>query len=101
MIPQIVFNPRPRELLSRTRFLAGPRGTPYQRHHNAPPSRHGVPSRVPQKPGTAKDARAFLKEVFPHLVASHRYFLPPAGPRGTGLVYIRHPWESGLDNSPS
>jgi hypothetical protein len=52
----------------------------------------------------AKDrdnARDFLKEMFPKLLASHRYFYQFRDPDGSGLVYIRHPWESGLDNSPA
>ena len=46
-------------------------------------------------------AREFLMEMFPKLMASHRYFYLNRDPENTGLVYIRHPWESGLDNSPS
>lgn len=46
-------------------------------------------------------ARDFLMEMFPKLMASHRYFYLFRDPEKTGLVYIRHPWESGLDNSPS
>ncbi|MBW2641864.1 MAG: DUF547 domain-containing protein [Deltaproteobacteria bacterium] len=43
----------------------------------------------------------FLKELFPKLLASHKYFYRHRDPEKTGLVYIRHPWESGLDNSPN
>ena len=46
-------------------------------------------------------ANAFLKEMFPKLMAAHRYFYHYRDPDKIGLVYIRHPWESGLDNSPS
>src|SRR5919206_311388 len=45
-------------------------------------------------------ARAFLEEVFPRLVAWHEYLYRERDPEGEGLVYIRHPWESGMDNSP-
>ena len=45
-------------------------------------------------------ARAFLEEVFPRLVAWHEYLHRERDPEGEGLVYIRHPWESGMDNSP-
>lgn len=45
--------------------------------------------------------KEFLAAMFPKLLASHRYFYQHRDPRGEGLVYIRHPWESGLDNSPS
>jgi glycogen debranching enzyme len=45
-------------------------------------------------------ARAFLEEAFPHLRAWHRYLHTERDPGGDGLAYIRHPWESGMDNSP-
>ncbi|MGG6296244.1 amylo-alpha-1,6-glucosidase [Leptolyngbya sp. AN02str] len=45
-------------------------------------------------------ARAFLTELFPKLVAWHQYLYRDRNPEGNGLVYIRHPWESGQDNSP-
>ena len=44
--------------------------------------------------------KAWLKGFYPKLVASHRYLYRERDPDGTGLVYIRHPWESGMDNSP-
>ncbi|QIN85277.1 glycoside hydrolase [Rubrobacter tropicus] len=53
--------------------------------------RHGV-----DRPG----ARAFLEEAFPRLVAWHDYLYRERDPENEGLVYIRHPWESGMDNSP-
>ena len=45
-------------------------------------------------------ARAFLAEAFPRLKAWHDYLYRERDPDGEGLVYIRHPWESGMDNSP-
>ena len=45
-------------------------------------------------------ARAFLEEAFPRLKAWHDYLYRERDPKGEGLVYIRHPWESGMDNSP-
>ncbi|MBW2622630.1 MAG: DUF547 domain-containing protein [Deltaproteobacteria bacterium] len=46
-------------------------------------------------------AREFLESMYPKLLASHRYFYRERDPDHEGLVYIRHPWESGLDNSPT
>jgi hypothetical protein len=43
----------------------------------------------------------FLQWIYPRLVSSHRYFYRERNPDGNGLVYIRHPWESGMDNSPA
>jgi mannosylglycerate hydrolase len=51
----------------------------------------------------AKDlvgARDFLEYAYPHLKAWHEYLYRERDPEGEGLVYIRHPWESGMDNSP-
>jgi len=45
-------------------------------------------------------ARAFLAELYPKLRAWHDYLYRERDPRGEGLVYVRHPWESGMDNSP-
>ena len=42
----------------------------------------------------------FLKWIYPRLLDLHRYFYRERDPEGVGLVYIRHPWESGMDNSP-
>jgi hypothetical protein len=42
----------------------------------------------------------FLKEIFPKIVAFHRYLYTHRDPLKEGLVYIHHNWESGTDNSP-
>ena len=46
------------------------------------------------------DVKPFLEWIYPKLIASHSYLYNERDPDGTGLVYIRHPWESGMDNSP-
>lgn len=46
-----------------------------------------------------KAARRFVLEVYPKLLAWHRWFRSARDPEGTGLVAILHPWESGMDNS--
>jgi hypothetical protein len=45
-------------------------------------------------------ARSFLADLFPRLRAWHEYLYRERDPQAEGLVYIRHPWESGMDNSP-
>jgi len=42
----------------------------------------------------------FAKEIYPKIVASHRFFYTSRDPEREGLAYIYHPWESGRDNSP-
>src|SRR5215213_4978314 len=36
----------------------------------------------------------------PNMSAWHDYLYRERDPEGEGLVYIRHPWESGMDSSP-
>jgi glucosylglycerate hydrolase len=43
---------------------------------------------------------AAIAELYPRLVAWHRWLHTARDPDGTGLVTVFHPWESGLDNSP-
>jgi glycogen debranching enzyme len=45
-------------------------------------------------------ARGFLKEAFPRLRAWHEYLYRERDPEDEWLAYIRHPWESGMDNAP-
>ena len=46
-----------------------------------------------------KEARDFLKNVFPKIMLFHRYLLTKRDPENSGLATIFHPWESGLHNS--
>ncbi len=56
---------------------------------------------VAQRKGEAiADARACLTDLYPKLLAWHRYLATARDPEGSGLVAIYHPWESGADNSP-
>ncbi len=41
----------------------------------------------------------FIREVYPKLLAWHRWFRTARDPENTGLVVLIHPWESGMDNS--
>jgi len=50
-----------------------------------------------QNKGKVKE---FLEWLYPKLVKLHRYFYLERNPEDNGLIYIRHPWESGMDNSP-
>jgi hypothetical protein len=43
----------------------------------------------------------FMKWIYPRLLSFHRYLYRERNIDGDGLIYIRHPWESGMDNSPS
>ncbi len=45
--------------------------------------------------------REFVREIFPKILAFHRYLYTRRDPRGEGLVYVQHNWEPGTDNSPA
>ncbi|GAA4195640.1 trehalase family glycosidase [Streptosporangium oxazolinicum] len=45
--------------------------------------------------------RGFLPRVYPGLAAWHRYLATSRDLGGGGLAAVTHPWEPGLDNSPS
>ena len=49
----------------------------------------------------AQEARTELEWLYPRLVAQQRYLTGRRDLGGGGLASIVHPWESGLDNSPS
>jgi hypothetical protein len=44
--------------------------------------------------------RAFLNEMYPHLVAYHEWLYRERDPSARGLVALIHPWECGLDTTP-
>ncbi|MDX3641783.1 MGH1-like glycoside hydrolase domain-containing protein [Streptomyces sp. MB09-02B] len=46
-------------------------------------------------------ARGFLARVYPGLAAWHRYLLDRRDLGGGGLASVVHPWEQGMDNSPT
>ena len=47
-----------------------------------------------------KKVKDFIKWIYPKILKMHRYFYFERNPDDSGLVYVRHPWESGMDNSP-
>ncbi len=101
MIPQIVFNP---EVLGNyfpePDFWQVPGGR-LTSGITMPPL-HAISCRhIFEESDDEKGAKEFLRKMFPKLLASHRYLYRSRDPNGSGLVYIRHPWESGLDNSPA
>jgi Trehalase len=105
LLPQIVFNPR------FTNYFPGPNFWHAKESPDSP--NHRETSGVVQPPVHATaalyvyrhaqneaGAKEFLGYAFPKLEAWHEYLYRERDPGGEGLVYIRHPWESGMDNSP-
>jgi glycogen debranching enzyme len=66
-----------------------------------PPLHARAALEVAVRDADAAAARAFLRRVFPRLVAQHAYLAGRRNLGGGGLAAIVHPWESGLDNSPA
>jgi hypothetical protein len=107
MLPQIVFNPK--EL---GHYFPEPDFWQTERFPYAPPGKltsgitmppiHAVAvEKIYQNARRPKSVRLFLERIYPKLLALHAYLYRERDPHGEGLVYIRHPWESGIDNSPT
>lgn len=47
------------------------------------------------------DRKKWYKSVFPELLSYHEWLYRERDPRAEGLVVLLHPWETGLDNTPS
>lgn len=105
LLPQIVFHPAARG------YFPGPdawglRGDPripaaaLTTGIVQPPVHATAALHIVRHARDAAAARRFLVELYPGLRAWHDYLHRERDPRGEGLVYVRHPWESGMDNSP-
>jgi hypothetical protein len=113
LVPHIVFS----DSVARRAYFPGPELWRSSKHHDAPrlletsalthPPLHALAAlRLHACARAAGDAAgersiAFLRRIYPGLVAQHRYLARARDIGGTGLVAICHPWESGLDNSPT
>ncbi len=105
LLPQIVFNPH------FGGYFPGPGFWHAQESPDAPKDRKTSGVVLPPVHATAvlyvyrhaadeEKARRFLEYSYPHLSAWHEYLYRDRDSEDEGLVYIRHPWESGMDNSP-
>ena len=97
MIPHIVFRHDDPD------YFPGPtiwdtNTNPATSGHSQPPILASIIWRFVQA-GTEYDNRKAV-EVFPKLMAYHRWFINARDPGNLGIVSITHPWESGRDNCP-
>ena len=97
MIPHIVFRHNDPD------YFPGPdvwstNTEPPTSGHSQPPVLSSIIWQIVQQ-GTDYDARK-AREVFPKLMAYHRWFCAARDPQETGVISIVHPWESGRDNCP-
>ncbi len=105
LLPQIVFNPDFSEYFPGVGFWHADRSPNAPLHHKTsgvvqPPIHATAALHIYRHAQNEARARAFLEKAFPRLAAWHEYLYRDRDPEGTGLAYIRHPWESGMDNSP-
>ncbi len=109
-IPHIVFNPEappesyfpgPEHWASAADSPDAPPGTALTSGLCQPPVHTIAAShilRVAEARGEGvAETREFLGEVYPKLLAWHRYLATARDPEESGLVTIYHPWESGTD----
>lgn len=108
MVPHIVFN----EDKSVKSYFPGSDFWKTERSSNAPQSINTSGICQPPVLATAirhildyaedkEAALAFAEELYPKLKAWHDFLYRERDPDNERLVYIRHPWESGQDNSPA
>jgi mannosylglycerate hydrolase MGH1-like protein/uncharacterized protein DUF547 len=101
MVPQIVFNPKALgHYFPEPDFWQAPEGR-LTSGITMPPIHATACRHIHESARDGGGAKDFLSFMFPRLMAHHRYLYRERDPDGSGLVYIRHPWESGLDNSPA
>ena len=107
MLPQIVFNA---EALGH--YFPEPDFWQVERSPHAPKDRltsgitmppvHAISvEKIYLNAADPKSILPFLKRIYPMLLKSHEYLYRDRDRNNEGLVYIRHPWESGIDNSPT
>ena len=101
MVPQIVFNPKALgHYFPEPDFWQTPDGR-LTSGITMPPIHATACWHIYEHAKDGDTATDFLKFMYPKLMALHRYLYRERDPDLSGLVYIRHPWESGLDNSPA
>ncbi len=107
MLPQIVFDPK-----ALGHYFPEPDFWEMERSLHAPvdkltsgitmPPVHAIAvEEIYQNARQQRRILPFLKRIYPKLIALHSYLYEERDPEKEGLVYIRHPWESGIDNSPT
>ena len=105
LLPQIVFNPDFHDYFPGPGFWHAGDSPDAPKNHRTSgvvlPPVHATAVLAQYRHAEDKErSRKFLEYAFPKLAAWHEYLYRERDPEDEGLVYIRHPWESGMDNSP-
>lgn len=107
MVPQIVFNmDELGDYFPEPDFWQADRSNEYPDHVETSgitmPPVHGIAvEKIMENASDKAQLDRWLDQIFPKLVQSHAFFYRERDPHNEGLTYIRHPWESGIDNSPA
>jgi hypothetical protein len=107
MLPQIVFNRNslgqyfPEPDFWRTDLSPDAPDTCLTSGITMPPIHAVAALKIYENAKERGEAADFIKWIYPRLLSFHRYLYRERNIDGDGLIYIRHPWESGMDNSPS
>lgn len=103
MLPHIVFDPREEGYFPGIEFWntdLSPDAPAHPTSGITNPPLHGLVALHIHRHGEG-GTRDFLAEIFPRIRAFHRYLYERRDPGREGLPFLRHPWESGTDNSPA
>jgi hypothetical protein len=107
-VPHIVFNPQAADYFPGPEWWASAATSPIAPRQPATsgliqPPVHGLAIERILSVARARrltDVESRVQQLYPRLLAWHRYLATSRDPDGTGLLMIYHPWESGTDNSP-
>jgi hypothetical protein len=107
-VPHIVFNPQAADYFPGAEWWASARTSSLAPRQPAtsgliqPPVHALALQRIydAAKRRSMDDVVERVRELYPRLLAWHRYLATIRDPQATGLLVIYHPWESGTDNSP-
>jgi hypothetical protein len=105
MLPHIVFNPSVND------YSPGPEfwHTDLSPHARRDPLTSGIMQspvhstavrHIYEHGENRQSARKLVEDMYTNLKAWHEYMFKYHQPDGDGLIYIRHHWGSGQDNSP-
>ncbi|AHY48175.1 Trehalase (plasmid) [Rubrobacter radiotolerans] len=105
LLPQIVFNPDFAAYFPDASFWHADESPDAPTHLRTsgivqPPVHATAVLALLRNAAEAPGVRSFCEKAFSRLVSWHDYLYRERDPGGENLVYIRHPWESGMDNSP-
>jgi hypothetical protein len=105
LLPQIVFNPTFNNYFPGPNFWHAKESPDYPKDSQTsgvvmPPVHATAVLCIYRNAEDQEGAKKFLEYIFPKLEAWHEYLYRERDSADEGLVYIRHPWESGMDNSP-